>query len=233
MTRVEPIAHLLTRQQDGTIADVSAIEAVSRRRVSPIERVARLLVGLAAFGFSLGLMIEAGLGLGSWDVLHQGIAERLGVDIGWVVIAVGGVVLAVWIALGGRPGIGTACNVVLVGLALDVTLDVLPTPTAMPIRAGFLLGGVLLNGVATSLYIGARLGPGPRDGLMTALAARGHSIRVARTAIELVVLGIGAVLGGQVGPGTLLYAFAVGPLVQFLLPLCDTAHPDRKSGTEQ
>jgi uncharacterized membrane protein YczE len=129
--------------------------------------------------------------------------------------------LAVWIALGERPGIGTVCNVVLVGLALDVTLDLLPTPAAMPIRASFLLGGVLLNAVATSLYIGARLGPGPRDGLMTAFAARGHSIRVARTVIELAVLGVGAVLGGQVGPGTLLYAFAVGPLVQFLLPRFD------------
>jgi uncharacterized membrane protein YczE len=129
--------------------------------------------------------------------------------LGWLVL---------WLPLRQRPGIGTLSNVVLVGLAADAALDVLPTAHALVPRAGLLVGGILVNGVATALYIGAGLGPGPRDGLMTGLAARGHSIRVARTAIEIGVLAIGWLLGGSVGVGTVLYALSIGPLAHYLLP---------------
>ena len=187
----------------------------------------QLLVGLITFGFSLGLMLEAHLGLASWDVLHQGIAERLGVGIGWVVIGVGALTLAAWLALGERPGVGTVANVVLVGLAVDASIAVLSTPATLPVRIAFLLAGIVLNALATGLYIGAGLGPGPRDGLMTAFAARGHSLRAVRTVIELAVLAVGVLLGGQVGPGTLLYAVAIGPLTQFFLPRLTIPWSDR------
>jgi uncharacterized membrane protein YczE len=187
----------------------------------------QLLGGLTIFGFSLGLMLEAHLGLGSWDVLHQGIAERLGVGIGWVVIGVGAVTLAAWLALGERAGVGTVANVVLVGIAVDASVAVLSTPATLPVRIAFLLAGIVLNAVATGLYIGAGLGPGPRDGLMTAFAARGHSLRAVRTVIELTVLAAGVLLGGEVGPGTLLFAVAIGPLTQFFLPRLTIPWSDR------
>ena len=192
-----------------------------------MRRGVQLLGGLTIFGFSLGLMLEAHLGLGSWDVLHQGIAERLGVGIGWVVIGVGAVTLAAWLALGERAGVGTVANVVLVGIAVDASVAVLSTPATLPVRIAFLLAGIVLNAVATGLYIGAGLGPGPRDGLMTAFAARGHSLRAVRTVIELTVLAAGVLLGGEVGPGTLLFAVAIGPLTQFFLPRLTIPWSDR------
>src|SRR5262249_41290005 len=155
------------------------------------RRLLNLYAGLVLFGVSMGLMIRARLGLDSWDVLHQGIARRSGLQFGWVVIAVGAVVLLLWIPLRQRPGVGTVSNVIVGGLAGDAALDVLPAPDPMWLRALFLGGGIVANGIATGLYIGAGLGPGPRDGLMTGLAARGWSIRVARTGIELSVLAIG------------------------------------------
>lgn len=182
-------------------------------------RLVRLYAGLAGFGVSLAMMVRAGLGLGPWDVLHQGIARLLDIQLGWVTIAVSAVVLLAWIPLRQRPGLGTVSNLVLVGLAVNVTLDLLPTPTGMPARIGLLAGGLLLNAVATGLYIGAGFGPGPRDGLMTGLAARGYPIAVVRAAIELAVLAIGFVLGGTVGVGTVVYALAIGPLVHRTLPL--------------
>ena len=182
------------------------------------KRLARLYAGLAGFGISLALMVRARLGLGPWDVLHQGIARHLGVQIGWVTIAVSGLVMLAWIPLRQRPGLGTISNAVIVGLVVNGALDVLPPPRALAWRAAWLAAGIGLNALATACYIGAGLGPGPRDGLMTGLAARGHSLRAVRTVIELSVLVIGIVLGGNCGVGTLAYALSIGPLTQLLLP---------------
>ena len=181
-------------------------------------RILRLYVGLVGFGVSLALMVRARLGLGPWDVLHQGLAGRLHVPIGWVVIGVGAVVLLAWIPLRERPGIGTVSNAVVVGLVVDGALAVLPAPESLAVRATFLAVGIVGNAVATALYIGAGLGPGPRDGLMTGLARRGPSVRTVRTGLELTALAIGFVLGGSVGVGTVAYALAIGPLVQWALP---------------
>jgi uncharacterized membrane protein YczE len=181
-------------------------------------RLAQLAAGLTLFGVSIALLVRAGLGLPSWDVLHQGLAHRTGLSFGLVVNAVAVVVLLLWIPLRQRPGFGTLANVVVVGLAADAALAVLPPARWLPAQVGLLLAGVVLNGVATGLYLGARLGPGPRDGLMTGLAARGHSIRAVRTGIELAVLAAGWLLGGTVGVGTVLFAVAIGPLAQYFIP---------------
>ena len=183
-----------------------------------VRRLLYLYPGLALFGASLALMVRSGLGLGPWDVFHQGLALRLDLSLGTVVIVVSVLVLLAWIPLRQRPGIGTVSNVILVGLATDAALALLPVPEALAARVSYLLAGILLNAVATGLYIGAGLGPGPRDGLMTGLAARGMSIRLARTMIEVSILAAGWLLGGTVGVGTVLYAFAIGPLVQVVLP---------------
>jgi len=184
---------------------------------SPIElrlRLPRLLPGLALCGAGLALMVLADLGLGPWDALHQGLSERTGVPIGTVGILVGVVVLAGWVPLRQRPGVGTLCNVVLIGLVIDALLAVAPRPHELALRAACLVAGIAAMGIGSGLYIGAGLGPGPRDGLMTGLAARGHSLRVARTTIELAALAAGWALGGTVGVGTLAFAFGIGPLVQ-------------------
>jgi uncharacterized membrane protein YczE len=188
----------------------------TKRRL--IERLIRLYVGLALFGVSLALMVRANLGLGPWDVFHQGIADRTGLSIGIIVNLTAVVVLLLWIPLRQRPGLGTLSNVILVGLVTDATLALLATPDNLALRVAMLVAGILSNAVATALYVGAGLGPGPRDGLMTGLAARGHSIRLVRTSIEVAVLAIGWLLGGSVGVGTVLYALTIGPLVGVLLP---------------
>lgn len=187
-----------------------------KRRLT--ERLIRLYVGLALFGVSLALMVRANLGLGPWDVFHQGIADRTGLSIGIIVNLTAVVVLLLWIPLRQRPGLGTLSNVVLVGLVTDATLALLATPDNLALRVAMLVAGILSNAVATALYVGAGLGPGPRDGLMTGIAARGHSIRLVRTSIEVAVLAIGWLLGGSVGVGTVLYALTIGPLVGVLLP---------------
>jgi uncharacterized membrane protein YczE len=184
------------------------------------RRLTQLLVGLALYGVSLALVLRAGLGLAPWDVLHQGLAEHLGTTIGQMVVAVSFVVLLAWLPLRERPGFGTFANAVLVGVFVDLTLLVLDPVQSLPVRVLLLLGGVLLNGLATALYIGASLGPGPRDGLMTGLVRRtGRSVRLVRTLIEVTVLLVGFLLGGTVGVGTLLYAVAIGPVAHALLPL--------------
>ncbi|KWW99164.1 Uncharacterized protein LI90_798 [Carbonactinospora thermoautotrophica] len=184
------------------------------------RRLAQLYFGLVLCGFSMALQIEAALGLDPWDVFHQGLARRLGWSFGTVVIVVGAVVLLLWIPLRQRPGLGTVSNVVVIGLAVDASLAVLPTPRDFWARLLTLSLGIVLNGVATGCYIGANFGPGPRDGLMTGLVRRtGGSVRVVRTGIELTVLATGWLLGGQVGLGTVLYAIAIGPLVHVFLPL--------------
>ncbi len=184
------------------------------------RRLLQLLIGLAMYGTSLAMFIRAGLGLDPWDVFHQGVAGRTGLSIGTVVIIVSFLVLLLWIPLRQRPGFGTLANAVLVGLFADVGLAVIPQISQPGGQAGMLAGAVLLNGVASACYIGARFGPGARDGLMTGLARRtGWSVRTSRTGIEVVVLGAGWLLGGSVGVGTVIYALAIGPLVQLLLPM--------------
>ena len=188
-------------------------------------RLANLYVGLVLFGLSIALMISAHLGLAPWDVFHYGLALQTGLPIGIVVNIVGAAVLLLWLPLRQRPGVGTVSNVIVVGLAADAGLALLPQPASLAPRAVFLILGVLLNGVATGLYIGARLGPGPRDGLMTGIARRGHSVRVVRTSIELVVLAVGWLLGGTIGVGTVLYALGIGPLAHFFIPRLTVAEP--------
>ncbi|HEX6235039.1 MAG TPA: hypothetical protein VFZ63_18055 [Jiangellaceae bacterium] len=190
------------------------------------RRLIQLYAGLILYGVSLALMVRAELGLDPWDVFHQGLADRLPLTFGQVVIVVGALVLLAWIPLRQRPGLGTISNVIVIGLAVDAALAVLPPPDPMAWRITFLVSGVVLNGVATAAYIGARLGPGPRDGLMTGLVARtGRSVRLIRTSIEVGVLATGWLLGGTVGVGTVLYAIAIGPLVHLLLPRLTV--PDR------
>jgi hypothetical protein len=183
------------------------------------RRLVQLYVGLVLYGVSLALMVRAELGLDPWDVFHQGLADRLPLTFGQVVIAVGALVLLAWIPLRQRPGLGTISNVIVIGLAVDAALAVLPAPDPMVWQIAFLVSGVVLNGVATAAYIGARLGPGPRDGLMTGIVARtGRSVRLVRTSIEIGVLATGWLLGGTVGAGTVLYAISIGPIVHLLLP---------------
>jgi uncharacterized membrane protein YczE len=183
-----------------------------------VRRLCHLYVGLALYGASSALLVEAGLGLEPWGVLHQGLADRSGLSIGVVSIVVGAAVLLLWIPLRQRPGLGTVSNVFVVGLSMDATLDLVPGVHSLAVRVPLLLAGVLLNGVATGLYISARFGPGPRDGLMTGLHRRtGHSLRLMRTVLEIAVVATGFLLGGTVGVGTVLYAVSIGPLAQYFL----------------
>jgi uncharacterized membrane protein YczE len=181
-------------------------------------RLIQLVAGLILFGVSLALLVRSDLGLDPWDVFHQGLSLKTGIPIGTVTILVGAVVLVLWVPLGQRPGIGTIANVILVGLALDATLALAPDPTDLWVRWVCLVAGIVLNGIATGAYIGAALGPGPRDGLMVGIANRGHSLRAVRTAIELTVLGVGWLLGGTVGVGTVLFAVTIGPIVHVTIP---------------
>ena len=184
-----------------------------------LRRLVQLYLGLLLYGVSMALIVRSALGNMPWDVLHQGLADRLGWSIGTAAIVVGALVLLAWIPLRQRPGLGTVSNVVVLGLALDATLAVVAAPSSVPARVALLLGGILLNGVATAAYIGVHLGPGPRDGLMTGLVRRtGRSVRLVRTSIEVAVVAVGWLLGGTLGIGTVLYAVAIGPLVQVLLP---------------
>jgi uncharacterized membrane protein YczE len=182
----------------------------------------QLYVGLALYGVSSALLVEAGLGLEPWNVLHQGLAELTGLTIGVVSIVVGAAVLLLWIPLRQRPGLGTVSNVFVVGIAMDGTLALVPDVRSLAVRIPLLSAGIMLNGVATGLYISARFGPGPRDGLMTGLHRRtGRSIRLMRTAIEVAVVATGFALGGTVGIGTVLYAVSIGPLAQLFLRVFD------------
>ncbi|MEU5889624.1 hypothetical protein ABZ835_22715 [Streptomyces sp. NPDC047461] len=186
------------------------------------RRLIQLYAGLALYGASSALLVEAGLGLEPWNVLHQGLAELTGLTIGVVSIFVGAAVLLLWIPLRQRPGLGTVSNVFVVGIAMDGTLAAMPEAHTLAVRIPLLLAGILLNGVATGLYIAARFGPGPRDGLMTGLHQRtGRSIRLMRTAVEIAVVATGFALGGTIGVGTVLYAVSIGPLVQLFLRMFD------------
>jgi uncharacterized membrane protein YczE len=184
-----------------------------------VRRLPQLLGGLTLYGVSMGLMIRSGLGLDPWDVLHDALARRTGLTFGTITAIVGGLVLLCWIPLRQRPGVGTVANIVVIAVAVDATLALLVSPSALVLRIVLLVAGVVLNALATAAYIGVRLGPGPRDGLMTGFTARtGMSIRLVRTGIEVTVLATGWLLGGAVGLGTVVYALAIGPLTQAFLP---------------
>ena len=195
------------------------------------RRLIQLFAGLVLYGVSSSMLLLAGLGVDPWDVLHQGLSRRTGVPTGTWAIIVGAVVLLLWIPLRQRPGLGTLCNVVLVGTVIDVVLATVPPPRSLPVQAVVMVSGVVLNGVATGLYIGAGFGPGPRDGLMTGLAARGHSLRLVRTCIEATVLLAGWLLGGTVGVGTLVYAACIGPLAHVFVPLFSRPNPGKDART--
>ena len=192
-------------------------------RSAPWFRYVQLMVGLTVFGAGIGAMIRSDLGLPPWDVFHQGVSFRTPLSIGTATIATSFVVLLGWIPLRERPGVGTLANAVTIGVVVDVFLALVGEPANGWERWGLLLGGLTVVGIGSGLYIGARLGPGPRDGLMTGIAKRGPSIRLARTGVEALVLATGWALGGTVGVGTLVFALGIGPIVQFFLPRFDLA----------
>ena len=183
-----------------------------------VRRLTQLYAGLVLYGISDSMLLLAGLGVDPWDVLHQGLSRRFGLAVGTWAVIVGVLVLLLWIPLRQRPGFGTLNNVIVVGLVIDVMLATVPPVHGYAARVVVMVAGVLLNGIATGAYIGAGLGPGPRDGLMTGLAARGHSIRVVRTSIEVTVLVSGWLLGGTVGLGTVVYALGIGPIAHMSIP---------------
>lgn len=200
------------------------------------RRFIQLLAGLVLYGFTMGLMVRAVLGLDPWDVFHQGLTALVNrwipLSYGAVITIVSVLVLLLWIPLRQRPGIGTIANAALIGVTVDATLRLIPPVDDLTVRIGLLAASVVGNALAGALYIGAGLGPGPRDGLMTGLVARGvGSVRVVRTAIEVTVLAIGWLLGGVVGVGTVVYAVAIGPLLHVLLPRLQVdARADRPAG---
>ena len=184
----------------------------------PIERVLRCVGGLALFGVGIALIIDAHLGAAPWDVFHTGVSDLTGIPVGTVIIVTGLVLLLLWIPLRETPGLGTLLNAVEIGLVVDLVLPVVPEPDQLAARVAMMLAGVAIVAVGSGLYIGAGLGPGPRDGLMTGLARRGVSIRVARTGIEVTILVVGIALGGSIGIGTAVFAFGIGPMVHHVLP---------------
>lgn len=193
-------------------------------------RIVQLYVGLVLFGVTVAMVILSDLGNAPWDVLHQGLEEQTGLGTGWWAIVVGALVMVAWIPLRERPGLGTVSNVIVVGLVMQVVLDRYAPAGDLPGQLALLIGGVAGNGVACAMYIGARFGPGPRDGLMTGIARiSGRPIGAVRAGLEITVLAGGIVLGGTFGPGTVLYALAIGPIVQVMLPRLDRrgARPPR------
>lgn len=200
------------------LADLGPVAQVRAGQLP--RRLSQLLAGLALYGVSMAMMIRSALGLDPWDVFHYGVASHLPLSFGTVVTLVGFVVLLAWIPLRQAPGLGTIANVLVIGVTSDVTLSMLHRPSEVWLRAVLLTLGIVLNGLAGAMYIGAQLGPGPRDGLMTGISRRsGLSIRLVRTVQEILVVGVGFALGGTVGLGTVFYALSIGPLVQRFLPL--------------
>lgn len=183
-----------------------------------IRRFTQLSVGLVLYGTTAAMLVLAQLGLDPWDVLHQGLSRTFGLPIGTWVILVSVAVLLTWWPLRERPGVGTVANALAVGAVIDLALSLFSPPHALSVRYLLLVGGVIGNGFATGLYIGAGLGPGPRDGVSTAIAARGRSMRVVRTGVEATVLAVGFLLGGTVGVGTVLYALTIGPITHRTIP---------------
>jgi len=211
------IGHGPTITHDGVVVVDLRPFPVTR---NPGRRLPQLFCGLLLYAVSMAMQIRSGLGLNPWDVLHEGLTKQTPLSFGAVTAITGVIVLLLWIPLRQRLGVGTVANVVVIAAIIDLALALLPAPDGLAARGVLLVAGVVLNGLATAAYVGARLGPGPRDGLMTGLSARtGRSVRVVRTCIEVVVLAGGWLLGGTVGVGTVLYALAIGPLTQAFLPL--------------
>lgn len=224
MTSTHPLA--TDRPQVSGLADLGPLAQLRAGRLA--LRLPVLVVGLFLYGASLAMMVRGSLGVAPWDVLHVGVARFVPMTLGQTVIVMSFVVLLLWIPLGERPGLGTVANSFLVGLSTDLTLAVLVAPDAWWARGALMVGGVVLNAVATGLYIGSQLGRGPRDGLMTGLVRRtGFSLRAVRTSIEVTVVALGWLLGGTLGAGTVLYALAIGPLVQVFLPRMTVRLPQR------
>ena len=194
------------------------LTAPHRGRVRPVESAVRLLTGLGLCGTGIALLVRSELGLGPWDVLHQGLAVRTGQPIGRMIVLVGAVVLLGWLPLRQRPGVGTVANVLVIAVTVDAVLAVVATPDALAVRVAYAAASVPLMGVGSGLYLGVDLGPGPRDGIMTGLAARGVPVGLARTGIELSALAAGWLLGGTVGVGTVWFALGVGPTIALVLP---------------
>ncbi len=200
-----------------------AVSGLNLRR-----RIVQLVFGLVLFGVGIGLMLQSGLGVPPWDVLHQGLANRFGLSVGAWSIIVSFLVLLAWVPLHERYGMGTLLNALIIGVVIDLSVSVIPEPDALWADILILAAGILFIAIASGLYIGANLGPGPRDGLMTAIARRGWSIRATRWGIELAVLIVGFALGGTFGVGTIAFALLIGPLVQVFLPrwTIDTGRPE-------
>lgn len=192
------------------------------------RRVVQLVIGLVLFGLGIGLMLQSGLGVPPWDVLHQGLAEQFGLTVGAWSIIVSFLVLLAWLPFSERYGLGTLLNALIIGVIIDLAVYIFPEPESVWLDAVMLCAGILTIAVASGMYIGANLGPGPRDGLMTAISRRGYSVRRTRWAIEIVVLIVGVILGGTFGVGTIAFALFIGPLVQFFLPRwsIDTGRPE-------
>ena len=195
----------------------------------PVERVVRCVGGLAVFGVGIALLISAHLGAAPWDVFHTGVSDLTGIPVGTVIIITGLILLLLWIPLRETPGLGTLLNAIEIGVVVDLVLPVLPEPDQLVVRVAMMLAGVAITAVGSGLYIGAGLGPGPRDGLMTGIARRGVSIRVARTGIELTILLVGVALGGAIGIGTAVFALGIGPLVHHLLPRLTMPEPTERA----
>lgn len=201
----------------GVLVDLGPVAQLRAGRL--LRRLPQLYVGLFLYGVSLAMMVRGALGLAPWDVLHSGFVRHVPMTLGQAVVLFSFVVLVLWIPLREKPGLGTISNAIVVGLSADATLAVLEAPDAIAGRLGLMVGGVMLCGLASALYIGAQLGRGPRDGLMTGLARRtGLSLRLVRTGLEVAVVVIGLLLGGVLGVGTVVYALAIGPLTQLMLP---------------
>lgn len=217
MRHAGPMTTKSPTQQRRQLANLGPIEQLRAGQMP--RRLAQLLLGLALYGFSMGLVITAALGAFPWDVLTTGLVRHFPMSFGAMTIITSAVVLLIWIPLKQKPGLGTLANAVLVGIAADATLAIFETPEHLWAQIAFMLGGIVLNGMATAMYIGSQLGPGPRDGLMTGVArVSGKSIRLVRTSIEVTVVALGFALGGALGFGTLVYALAIGPLAQAMLP---------------
>lgn len=192
-------------------------------RDRPVERIGRCLVGLTLFGIGITLLIDSNLGAAPWDVFHTGVSELTGISTGTVIIITGVLLLLLWIPLREQPGLGTILNALVIGIVVDLTLPVIGDVELLAVRLAMMIGGVVVVAIGSGFYIGAGLGPGSRDGLMTGLArqrfaGRSISIRTGRTVVEVTVLVVGFALGGAIGLGTAVFTIGIGPLVQVFLP---------------
>lgn len=219
MARMESMTDLVRTPGVGrpALVDLGPIAQVRAGRLG--RRLPQLFLGLFLYGASLALMVRGALGLAPWDVFHSGFIQHVPITLGQAVVVFSFVVLLLWIPLREQPGLGTISNAFVVGFSADLVLSWLTAPDSLVLRLGLLAAGLLLNGLATALYIGSQFGRGPRDGLMTGLARRtGWSLRLVRTGLEITVVLIGLLLGGTLGLGTVVYALGIGPLAQWMLP---------------